>query len=226
MSLGTSSCSSDDVERGAHDATTGYKLRKRSRETRNKMARMARALYEEDDEDYSSDSCSPVPTKQPRSHVRVSATRRERARMHKLNNAYDKLRKVVPKLNSHSPNERLSKIATLRLAIDYITMLTDYLKGNNEETPTDNIENSADEDTVSSVEDDNDILAKLIDSVAEEFGWFAGEYILFIFLISSMCVSIVNILHDVNYNMNNFKKLFFVTLTTFSKPKKNCEFLK
>jgi hypothetical protein len=177
MSLKTSSGSSDEIERSSHDDTAGYKLRKRSRETRNKMARMARAMYEdEDDDDYLSESDS-VPAKRPRSHVRASATKRERARMHKLNNAYDKLRKVVPKLNCDTSNERLSKIATLRLAIDYITMLTDYLDGKMEKETVaqDSTENSADEDTTSSIDDDSNILAKLIESVVDEFGWFLGR---------------------------------------------------
>ena len=170
--------SSDDVDQNSHEKTTGYKLRKRSRETRNKMASMARAMYEDgDDDDLSESSLSPA-TKRPRSHVRASATRRERARMHKLNRAYDKLRKVVPKLKCDSRNERLSKIATLRLAIEYITMLTNYLDGNikNESLSRDSTENSADEDTASSNEDnDSNILVKLIDSVVEGFGWFLGK---------------------------------------------------
>jgi hypothetical protein len=167
--------SSDDVERNLHEDTTGYKLRKRSRETRNKMARMARAMYEDgdDDDDLSESSFSPA-EKRPRSHVRASATKRERARRHKLNMAYDKLRRVVPKLNC----ERLSKIATLRSAIDYIAMLTNYLDGKmeNEAFSQSSTENSADEDTASSIEDnDSNILAKLIDSVVDEFGWFLGK---------------------------------------------------
>ncbi|XP_028405969.1 class A basic helix-loop-helix protein 15-like [Dendronephthya gigantea] len=179
MSLGFSGCSSDDVERSAHDSSAGYKLRKRSRETRSKMARMARAICEDDEEEYWSDSSEVKAAKRPRSHVRASATRRERARMHKLNKAYDKLRKVVPKLNCDSNNERLSKIATLRLAIDYIAMLTDFLDGKmeSEVLPQHSTENSGDEDTSSSIEDESDILARLIDSVVDEFGWFLpGDY--------------------------------------------------
>ena len=171
--------SSDDVERNSHEDTTGYKLRKRSRETRNKMARMARAMYEDgdDDDDLSESSFSPA-EKRPRSHVRASATKRERARRHKLNKAYDKLRRVVPKLTCDARNEGLTKIATLRLAIDYIAMLTNYLDGKmeNEAFSQSSTENSADEDTASSIEDnDSNILAKLIDSVVDEFGWFLGK---------------------------------------------------
>ena len=161
--LEMASCSSDYVERSSPKDTAEYKLRKRSRETRKKMARMARAMY--DDEDYLSVSSSPVATKRQTSHVRSSATRRERARMHKMNAAYDKLRKVVPRLACDKSNERLSKIATLRLAIDYIAMLNDYLDGkmDNETRAQDSAENSDDEDTASSVDDDANILAKLID---------------------------------------------------------------
>ena len=153
------------------------------------MARMARAIYEvEDDEDSSSDSSSSETAKRPRSHVRVSATKRERARMHKLNNAYDKLRQAVPKIGPD--NERLSKIATLRLAIDYIAMLTNCL-GENE---SERIENSSSEDTVATGNSSNEdpiatdfesssnedttnldesaVLVKLIENFVEEFGWF------------------------------------------------------
>ena len=173
----TACSSSHDVDQNSHEKTTGYKLCKRSRETRNKIASMARALYEDGDDDLSESSLSPA-IKRPRSHVRASATRRERTRMHKLNRAYDKLRKVVPKLKCDSRNERLSKIATLRLAIEYITMLTNYLDGNlkNESLSRDSTENSADEDTASSNEEnDSNTLEKLIDSVVEEFGWFLGK---------------------------------------------------
>ncbi|KAI0240076.1 hypothetical protein LSAT2_009198, partial [Lamellibrachia satsuma] len=53
---------------------------------------------------------------------RNGATQRERNRMHALNEAFDRLRSVVPKSN-HSDHQKLSKIATLRLAIHYITAL-------------------------------------------------------------------------------------------------------
>ena len=68
----------------------------------------------------------------PPDHRRISpnrdgATERERTRMHMLNDAFDELRKVVPKSNL-SEHQRLSKIATLRLAIHYISALTSILK--------------------------------------------------------------------------------------------------
>ncbi|ELU00185.1 hypothetical protein CAPTEDRAFT_69807, partial [Capitella teleta] len=52
---------------------------------------------------------------------------RERTRMHMLNDAFDDLRKVVPKSNL-SEHQKLSKIATLRLAISYISALNSTLK--------------------------------------------------------------------------------------------------
>ncbi|CAG5129752.1 unnamed protein product [Candidula unifasciata] len=58
---------------------------------------------------------------------RVGATERERTRMHMLNDAFDDLRKVVPKSNL-SEHQKLSKIATLRLAIHYISALASTLK--------------------------------------------------------------------------------------------------
>jgi hypothetical protein len=55
------------------------------------------------------------------------ATERERNRMHLLNDAFEDLRRVVPKSNL-SEHQKLSKIATLRLAIHYISALTSILK--------------------------------------------------------------------------------------------------
>ena len=54
-------------------------------------------------------------------------TERERTRMCLLNEAFDELRKVVPKSNL-SEHQKLSKIATLRLAIHYISALTSLLR--------------------------------------------------------------------------------------------------
>ena len=59
--------------------------------------------------------------------MRTGATVRERNRMHMLNDAFDALRKVVPKSNL-SEHQKLSKIATLRLAIHYISALSSTLK--------------------------------------------------------------------------------------------------
>lgn len=59
--------------------------------------------------------------------VRIGATVRERTRMHMLNDAFDELRKVVPK-NSLGEHQKLSKIATLRLAIQYIGALVTTLR--------------------------------------------------------------------------------------------------
>ena len=51
----------------------------------------------------------------------MSINARERRRMHDLNDALDELRKVIP--YAHSPSVRkLSKIATLLLAKNYILM--------------------------------------------------------------------------------------------------------
>lgn len=54
-------------------------------------------------------------------HQRLSINARERRRMHDLNDALDELRNVIP--YAHSPSVRkLSKIATLLLAKNYILM--------------------------------------------------------------------------------------------------------
>ncbi|CAF1049047.1 unnamed protein product [Adineta ricciae] len=69
---------------------------------------------------------SPFPLPQPPA---PPPTIRERNRMHALNEAFDELRRVVPKANLHD-HQRLSKIATLRLAIHYISCLTQILDAN------------------------------------------------------------------------------------------------
>jgi hypothetical protein len=67
---------------------------------------------------------------------RNGATIRERNRMHILNDAFDDLRKIVPKTNL-SEHQRLSKIATLRLAIHYISALTTILQNSGGCKPVD-----------------------------------------------------------------------------------------
>ncbi|XP_071807783.1 uncharacterized protein [Asterias amurensis] len=60
-------------------------------------------------------------------HNRLSINSRERRRMHDLNDALDELRSVIP--YAHSPSVRkLSKIATLLLAKNYILMQANALE--------------------------------------------------------------------------------------------------
>ena len=56
---------------------------------------------------------------------RLKASARERQRRHVLNDALESLRRKVPTLNKRTT--KLSKIEVLRLAIDYIAMLSCYL---------------------------------------------------------------------------------------------------
>ncbi|XP_064485352.1 class E basic helix-loop-helix protein 22-like [Ornithodoros turicata] len=59
--------------------------------------------------------------------MRLSINARERRRMHDLNDALDELRSVIP--YAHSPSVRkLSKIATLLLAKNYILMQANALE--------------------------------------------------------------------------------------------------
>ena len=211
--------SSDDVEREAHCAPVHYNMRKKSREMRHKMERLARFI--EEDEDYWSDS-EPKRAKR-KSYVRISATKRERTRMHKLNSAYDKLRKAVPKLNCDGSNQRLSKIDTLRLAIDYICALTKWLGKLDQDDKHGRREDS--EGTTSSAEeDDADIIAKLIESVIEDGGWFLGKCIGVHFKIYMFgvvgeihahdCFEVISFYNSYNYiyspicHYNNNKHLF------------------
>ena len=60
-------------------------------------------------------------------HARLNINARERRRMHDLNDALDELRSVIP--YAHSPSVRkLSKIATLLLAKNYILMQANALE--------------------------------------------------------------------------------------------------
>ncbi|XP_037922362.1 protein Fer3 isoform X2 [Hermetia illucens] len=70
-------------------------------------------------------------SKKPRRRVasiaqRRAANIRERRRMFNLNEAFDKLRRKVP---TFAYEKRLSRIETLRLAITYISFMTELLTG-------------------------------------------------------------------------------------------------
>jgi hypothetical protein len=63
----------------------------------------------------------------PHKTIRLNVNARERRRMHDLNDALDELRSVIP--YAHSPSVRkLSKIATLLLAKNYILMQSNALE--------------------------------------------------------------------------------------------------
>lgn len=69
--------------------------------------------------------------KKPRRRVATMAQRRaanirERRRMFNLNEAFDKLRRKVP---TFAYEKRLSRIETLRLAITYISFMSELLNG-------------------------------------------------------------------------------------------------
>ncbi|XP_071417350.1 fer3-like protein [Pithys albifrons albifrons] len=61
---------------------------------------------------------------------RQAANIRERKRMFNLNEAFDQLRKKVP---TFAYEKRLSRIETLRLAIVYISFMTELLDGSTQE---------------------------------------------------------------------------------------------
>ena len=73
-------------------------------------------------------SASGVPKKcRQQKQIRLSINARERRRMHDLNDALDELRSVIP--YAHSPSVRkLSKIATLLLAKNYILMQSNAIE--------------------------------------------------------------------------------------------------
>ena len=55
-----------------------------------------------------------------------TSTERERTRARQLNDAFDRLRRVVP-TSAHNERRRLSKIATLLLAVNYLAALKTLL---------------------------------------------------------------------------------------------------
>lgn len=63
---------------------------------------------------------------------RQAANVRERKRMFSLNEAFDELRRKVP---TFAYEKRLSRIDTLRLAIVYISFMTDLLEQNDQNSP-------------------------------------------------------------------------------------------
>ena len=70
-------------------------------------------------------SSSKVPTVDTMKKRRLAANARERRRMNSLNDAFEKLREVVPALGS---DRKLSKFETLQLAQTYINALHELLK--------------------------------------------------------------------------------------------------
>lgn len=62
---------------------------------------------------------------------RIAANVQERRRMRKLNEALEQLRSVIPR-DVNNQYRRLSKIKTLRLAINYIRYLDNELNSANE----------------------------------------------------------------------------------------------
>ena len=94
---------------------------------------------------------TPVTLRKLRQVRRLKANDRERSRMHALNSALDRLRRVLPISNSSASSAasdgavsvdgteltaRLTKIETLRSAYNYIQLLTDTLKALDDATPT------------------------------------------------------------------------------------------
>ncbi len=85
---------------------------------------------------------APLPPKRKRKtspQQRLAANVRERRRMCNLNTAFDRLRRRVPAF----PHEkRLSRIQTLRLAITYISFMTELLSGQDIRTLLERQENT------------------------------------------------------------------------------------
>ncbi|KAM4705149.1 fer3-like protein [Rhinophrynus dorsalis] len=87
--------------------------------------------FEDEETEYEEDMnlCSPLGRPKRKRVItyaqRQAANIRERKRMFNLNEAFDLLRKKVP---TFAYEKRLSRIETLRLAIVYISFMTELLK--------------------------------------------------------------------------------------------------
>ena len=110
-------------------------------ETPQPMAsRTSSPTPEPNDDDYNSSSESPGDGKKCRKNYknmtrerRVEANARERTRVHTISAAFDGLRKAVP---SYSYNQKLSKLAILRIACSYINALSKLADPESDESST------------------------------------------------------------------------------------------
>ena len=66
-----------------------------------------------------------------KTHQRKAANLRERRRMKSINDAFDTLRNVIP-TNEAISDRKLSKVDTLKLAMKYISYLSDMIQSSDE----------------------------------------------------------------------------------------------
>ncbi|XP_076318637.1 uncharacterized protein LOC143229770 [Tachypleus tridentatus] len=112
---------------------TKYKLRPRSIQKRKELEIKRHCKKE------------PKPKQKPAplsKYRRRTANARERYRMEKMNQAFEQLRQAIPQFPNAvgMSNTKLTKITTLRLAVNYIAALADILRktdGNDKEQTTD-----------------------------------------------------------------------------------------
>ncbi|XP_070500052.1 helix-loop-helix protein delilah [Chironomus tepperi] len=116
---------------------------RRSKNSRNKISNNKNSSCDEvDASTLSATTSTTVSTKIPKEkpkqkaaplskYRRKTANARERTRMREINHAFENLRQSVPVVVAGSPsqstNEKLTKITTLRMAMKYITILSDIL---------------------------------------------------------------------------------------------------
>ncbi|XP_076334426.1 uncharacterized protein LOC143238244 [Tachypleus tridentatus] len=96
-----------------------YKLRPRTIQIRREIGKMRSCKIE------------PKPKPPPLSkYRRRTANARERYRLEKMNQAFEQLRQVIPHFpnRTDTSNFKLTKITTLRLAMNYIAALSDILR--------------------------------------------------------------------------------------------------
>lgn len=130
-----------EVDLDANNNSTdkkGYSLRPRcapkstdsdeiSEEVRKPRSRISKSLKQK---------CLPLSK-----YRRKTANARERSRMREINEAFETLRRSIPLISTKidNPNEKNTKISTLRLAMKYITVLSTALRDSDGESDKDSI---------------------------------------------------------------------------------------
>ncbi|XP_050036389.1 uncharacterized protein [Dermacentor andersoni] len=133
-----------------------YNLRPRSVQIRIETEQRRKQHQQQQQQQQQSHKRDPKPKQKPpplSKYRRKTANARERCRMQEINRAFEELRAAVPMLppacvpDKNGENSKLTKITTLRLAVNYIAALSQMLREANETE-----ENSSEVDSVQSID--------------------------------------------------------------------------
>lgn len=160
---GTSSTSSSPVVQTASGRpqrscrlNPDYNLRPRSVQIRIETEQRRKQHQQQQQQQQQSHKRDPKPKQKPpplSKYRRKTANARERCRMQEINRAFEELRAAVPALppacvpDKNGDTSKLTKITTLRLAVNYIAALSQMLREANETE-----ENSSEVDSVQSID--------------------------------------------------------------------------